>query len=380
VVDAETLSPRQLTDQVKAADALRAELMKSSAELAAANTRLERLAAQANTLLSNLSTARTAQVAAQTEAAAQRARLVQLGVEVQSAQDALGHLASDSYIRGGGPLADMVAILEALTAPSADKNTDSMATVQYLMDGRARIFDRLRSLRAEQVLTSARAAAASQRAAAAAKKAAAAKAALDVVIVDQRTALKGFQSAQTDQIGRAAGLRGALLRSEDAVSRAADKRLAEALAGQDFILLLDESTSCGKASATYPNGRLPASALCGLYAAPGESLTRDASIAFNAMSNAYQKETGSALCVSDSYRSYAEQVAVKLTRGTFAATPGRSQHGLGLAVDLCGGVQSFANPAYLWMQRNAPLYGWFHPGWAEPTGVLPEPWHWEFAS
>jgi len=246
VVDAETLTPTQLTNQVKAADALRAELMKSSAELAAANSRLERLAAQANTLLANLSTARTAQVAAQTDAAAQRARLVQLGIEVQSAQDALGHLASDSYISGGGPLADMVAILEALTAPSADQSTDSLATVQYLMNGRARIFDRLGSLRAEQVLTSARAAAASQRADAAAKQAAAAKAALDVIIVDQRAALAGFQTAQTDQIGRAAGLRGALLRSEDAVSRAADKRLAEALAGQDFILLMDQSTSCGK--------------------------------------------------------------------------------------------------------------------------------------
>jgi hypothetical protein len=32
------------------------------------------------------------------------------------------------------------------------------------------------------------------------------------------------------------------------------------------------------------------------------------------------------------------------------------------------------------MQHNAPLYGWFHPAWAEPTGTMPEPWHWEFAS
>jgi hypothetical protein len=32
------------------------------------------------------------------------------------------------------------------------------------------------------------------------------------------------------------------------------------------------------------------------------------------------------------------------------------------------------------MKRNSALYGWFHPGWAEPSGVLPEPWHWEFAN
>lgn len=380
VMDAQTLTPHQLTEQITAADALRADLMRSSAEVAAANTRLEQLSAQANTLLANLSVARTTQTGAQTEAATQRVRLIQLGVDVQSAQDALGRLASDSYIRGGGPLGDMAAILEALTAPSADQNTDSMGTVQYLMDGRARAFDRLRSLRSEQVTTSARAEAAEQRAAAAAKTAAAAKSALDIVIVDQRAALTGFQAAEAAQVGRAAGLRGALLRSEDAGARAADRRLAQALEGQNFTLLIDQSSSCGKGLVDYPNGRLPASVLCPLYAAPGESLTRDASMAFNAMSNAYQRQSGSALCVTDSYRSYAEQVAVKLASPKMTATPGRSQHGLGLAVDFCGGVQNFATPAHLWMQRNAPLYGWFHPAWAEPSGVLPEPWHWEFAS
>ena len=98
------------------------------------------------------------------------------------------------------------------------------------------------------------------------------------------------------------------------------------------------------------------------------------------MSSAYQRQTGAELCVTDSYRSYAEQVAVKAVRKGFAATPGSSQHGFGLALDLCGGVQDFSAPAHLWMQRNAPLYGWFHPAWAERSGTLPEPWHWEFAS
>lgn len=374
------LTPLQVTNQVTAAEALRADLMRSSAQVAAANIRLEHLSAQANTLLASLSTARTAQTATQTEAAAQQARLVQLGVDVQSALDALGQMASDSYIRGSGPLGDMAAILGTLTAPSANQNTDSMGTVQYLMDGRARVFDRLRSLRSAQVTTSTRAEAGSQRAAAAAKKATEAKSALDAVIVEQRTALNGFQAAEAAQVGQVAGLRATLLRSEDAAARAADKRLAQALAGQDFTLLLDGSSNCGLGSANYPNGRLPASALCPLYAAPGESLTRDASMAFNAMSNAYQRQSGSALCVTDSYRSYAEQVLVKLQSPKMTATPGRSQHGLGLAVDFCGGVENFASPAHLWMQRNAPLYGWFHPAWAEPTGVTPEPWHWEFAS
>jgi hypothetical protein len=88
---------------------------------------------------------------------------------------------------------------------------------------------------------------------------------------------------------------------------------------------------------------------------------------------------GSALCVTEGYRSYSEQVAVKLRLPGLAATPGTSKHGLGLAVDLCGGVQDFANPAHLWLNRWAPLFGWHHPAWAEPSGALPEPWHWEFA-
>lgn len=380
VVDADSLTPQQLKDQVKAADALRAALMKSSAEVAAANARLERISAEANTLLANLSAARTAQANAETEAATQQARLIELGHEVEAAQDALGRLASDAYIRGGGPLGDITAILEALTSPSADRNTDTFATVRYLVDGRARLFDRLQSLRAEQVTTAAKAEEARIQASAAATAAAEAKAKLDAVIVQQRAALAGFQAARAGQIGSAAGLRGALLRSEDPVARAADRRLAEALQGQDFKLLMDSSSSCGKDLSAYPNGQLRASALCPLYAAPGQSLGRDAAMAFNAMSNAYQHQTGSALCVADSYRSYPEQVAIKLERPGLAATPGTSQHGLGLAVDLCGGVQDFSAPAHLWMQRHAPLYGWFHPAWAEPSGVLPEPWHWEFAS
>ena len=380
VVDAETLTPRQLTDQVRAAEALRTRLMKSSAAVAAANTRLERLSAQATTLLANLSAARTAELAAERDAAAQEAHLIDLGLQVVAALDALGHLASDSYIRGGGPLGDIVAIFEALTAPSSDQNTDSMATVQYLVDGRARLFERLEVLRADQVVTAARAAEASQRAAAAAKLAAEAKAKLDTVIAAQRSALEALQSAQADQVGEAAGLRGALLRSESRVARAADRRLSEALQGQDFKLLMEDSSTCGRNTADYPNGRFPASALCPLYAAPDEGLPRDAAMSFNAMSRAYEQDSGSPLCVTDGYRTLAEQIVVKLESPKLAAKPGTSQHGVGLAIDLCGGVQSFAAPAHLWMQRHAPLYGWFHPAWAEPKGVLPEPWHWEFAS
>jgi LAS superfamily LD-carboxypeptidase LdcB len=82
--------------------------------------------------------------------------------------------------------------------------------------------------------------------------------------------------------------------------------------------------------------------------------------------------------VTDSYRSYAAQVDVFARKPGLAAVPGRSKHGWGLAVDFCGGVQSFDGEAHHWMQANAARYGWVHPAWAEPGGSMPEPWHWEF--
>lgn len=136
--------------------------------------------------------------------------------------------------------------------------------------------------------------------------------------------------------------------------------------------------ACSSNERAYPNGRVPRSALCSLRGEPGESLRPRAAAAFNALSAAFEKANGRPLCVTDSYRSYDEQVAVKASRGKWAATPGRSEHGLGHALDLCGGVERFGTTAHRWMQANAPRFGWVHPSWAEADGSLPEPWHWEF--
>jgi len=137
--------------------------------------------------------------------------------------------------------------------------------------------------------------------------------------------------------------------------------------------------SCsGSSTGGYANGFLDPAALCPLYAAPGHRLRADAAAAFNAMSRARAAATGSPLCVTDSYRSYAEQVDVYSRKPSLAATPGTSNHGLGLAADLCGGVERFGSSAYLWMKANAGRFGFSHPSWAEPGGAKPEPWHWEF--
>jgi LAS superfamily LD-carboxypeptidase LdcB len=61
-----------------------------------------------------------------------------------------------------------------------------------------------------------------------------------------------------------------------------------------------------------------------------------------------------------------------------AAVPGTSNHGWALAVDLCGGIQSFGTAEYAWMVANAPAFGWSNPPWARPGQGREEPWHWEF--
>lgn len=126
------------------------------------------------------------------------------------------------------------------------------------------------------------------------------------------------------------------------------------------------------------NGFLPIAALCPLQTAPGHRLSRPAARAFDQMARAFQAAQGQRLCVTDSYRDYAGQVSVFARKPQLAATPGKSLHGWGIAVDLCGGVQQFGSPAFVWMQENAPLFGFHHPDWAEPDGSKPEPWHWEF--
>lgn len=87
----------------------------------------------------------------------------------------------------------------------------------------------------------------------------------------------------------------------------------------------------------YGNGRIPSSALGDI---PGQNagLLKSAASAYRAMSlRARQLGTSMALAdgsVGRCYRSYNRQVLAKRTYGSNAATPGYSNHGWGLAVDL----------------------------------------------
>lgn len=128
----------------------------------------------------------------------------------------------------------------------------------------------------------------------------------------------------------------------------------------------------------YPNGLIPPSALCPLGVS-GHRLRCDAAAAYKAMSAAYARTFGSRLCITDSYRSYESQVRLYKQKPALAAVPGTSNHGWGLAVDLCGGIERYDTTQYRWMKANAGRFGYIHPDWAEPGHGREEPWHWEYA-
>ncbi|MEX0846607.1 MAG: M15 family metallopeptidase [Ilumatobacteraceae bacterium] len=84
------------------------------------------------------------------------------------------------------------------------------------------------------------------------------------------------------------------------------------------------------------------------------------------------KADGIDLRLTDSYRSYDEQVDLVSRKGLYAdggyaAVPGTSNHGWGLAVDV--DVTDAATAT--WMRANAYRYGFVE-------AVPREPWHWEY--
>lgn len=129
----------------------------------------------------------------------------------------------------------------------------------------------------------------------------------------------------------------------------------------------------------YANGRLPDKVLCTLPGGADERLRADAALAFVRLAAAYQSAWGEPICLTDGYRTLGEQQQLRRLKRRYAARPGSSEHGWGLAVDLSCGIQSFRSPRHAWMVAHAGTHGWFLPEWAQRGGSRPEPWHWEFA-
>jgi LAS superfamily LD-carboxypeptidase LdcB len=166
-------------------------------------------------------------------------------------------------------------------------------------------------------------------------------------------------------------------------ARAEAARAAAARAARSRQVVAPVVSSGGASCSAQPigdqaNGNLEPGSLCPLWSAAGQRLRADAATAFNALSRYHAQTSGAPLCVTDSYRSYSEQVSVYHRKPGLAAVPGTSNHGWGLAVDLCGGVEEFGSSAYAWMTANAGRFGFRHPDWAQQGSSRPEAWHWEF--
>ena len=134
----------------------------------------------------------------------------------------------------------------------------------------------------------------------------------------------------------------------------------------------------GEATGSELNGQVPESELCDLWDGY-PPIRADAAVALARLNQEYTEQFGEPMCLTDGYRSYAQQVAAKGAKPTLTATPGRSNHGWGLAVDIC--ANSYAGERWDWIKAHAPEHGWDNPQWAQPGGSGPyEPWHWEFTT
>lgn len=127
------------------------------------------------------------------------------------------------------------------------------------------------------------------------------------------------------------------------------------------------SGAAADAQSTGGNGMLDRGSLSPIGG--NHVLQSAAATAYNQMKESAAQE-GVQWGITDSYRDYATQVRLASQKGLYsqgglAATPGKSNHGWGLATDL-----KLDSKAQTWMQQNAGRFGF--------STIPREPWHWEF--
>ena len=263
-----TLSAADLEAQIAAADRLRQDLEGTSAQIAGATTRLERLAVQANTLLQQYAHARDTERAARAEANRNVGLFEEMNAQATEDRKALGQWAFQAYT-GGGSIVELSALLDSLNTPVAEA-IDPVAHVAYLSDQRVHALERIQHLAANQRDVALRAVEARTRATDAALAAAQAKRQLDAVIARQRQRARGdpgpARAAGGPKVGPISGL---LLGSEDQRAVQTTRELRKALAASG-ALRRPSGRACTGDNRDYPNGRVPASALCPLYGARRE--------------------------------------------------------------------------------------------------------------
>ena len=119
----------------------------------------------------------------------------------------------------------------------------------------------------------------------------------------------------------------------------------------------------------YGNGQIPTDALAPIGVG-SHRLWAPAGQAFQQLQSD-AAAAGVTIGVTDSYRSYDAQVDLARRKGLYsqgglAATPGTSNHGWGMALDL-----DLDDAAQQWMRDNGWRYGFVE-------SVPREPWHWEY--
>jgi hypothetical protein len=134
-------------------------------------------------------------------------------------------------------------------------------------------------------------------------------------------------------------------------------------------------------NAGYRNGRIPSEYLKVVNGS--HRLYPDAADAFIEMQNKYKADTGKTFSINEAYRPLQAQIDYIPRLGWYnksapvdstsqtgkAGTPGKSNHGFGLAIDVNtnGG---YDGDVYKWLARNAENFGF--------KNIPKEPWHWEY--
>ncbi len=122
---------------------------------------------------------------------------------------------------------------------------------------------------------------------------------------------------------------------------------------------------------TYPNGQLPAGALCGISYASSWRLACYTIKDYESMNSAFRAARGKNLPITHgtltAYRTVADQQYLWDNCPSRCARPGTSNHGFGTAIDIS--VTIAADRA--WLEANARSYGFVQ-------DVSGEPWHFHY--
>jgi hypothetical protein len=89
----------------------------------------------------------------------------------------------------------------------------------------------------------------------------------------------------------------------------------------------------------------------------GGLATAEVARQWRVMATDFKTALGYSLDASEGYRDYARQVHERLIKGTGAAIPGTSNHGLALAIDAGSGVGYADTSASKWVTGNCRRYG-----------------------